>query len=228
MVYFLYTLAGYLAQSTLRHLKARALLLFSLPLLLTPIWVQTTHDPFVWIKAYLVPFSTLPLILYPRHPKKPLAFLIYLLLALNILLAGLRCPLLLPSTLFLILSFPPLSALSYHQTDLTWDISPLWITGYTLWGLTFVALTFPAHILHQAACLTAPLLAPRLLYLQARAFSLSFYFLIAMTFPYFLEQGLVSENWASQYIQALQTITPTWTGIYFISTLIQKIFSKNL
>jgi hypothetical protein len=84
---------------------------------------------------------------------------------------------------------PPLKSMSVDTNrfhDFRWDISYPWIFGYTLWNWLFIAIDYPSAYSMEAFILAVPLcisLFQRKLWLQARAYTLSFYLMIGFCFP---------------------------------------------
>lgn len=196
IAYWLLILGSCLASHWIfrRSTKAAWALFLWIPLILTPFWILYNSDykQFLWAKMYSVILAACLILILRTHKLNKLKFLVYLILAVNILEAviqGLYCDntasiLNAMSGILLILTLPKTKSLSvdphgYH--DFLWDVPYGWIIGYTGWNWIFTTQCLGGSYTIMALLLLAPLLIAcknRALWLQARICSLGF-FLIA-------------------------------------------------
>jgi hypothetical protein len=90
-----------------------------------------------------------------------------------------------------------------RRRELHYDLSPLWIVGYTVWNWTFAYLNYPQFAGHHTAVLGAALLVAAInpqRWLQARAYTLGMHFIALLTFQPILPDWLDTSHWSDPLI----------------------------
>lgn len=224
-----------------------ALIVFlGLPLFLWPIWHKSgINEIFLWAKIYSVTIGICGIIAcrYTKLGKKRWPFIVlYLLLALNIAEAvvlditqgNLANILNAVAGILLIITIPWISKIYVDEEspfrDLCWDMSYLWIIGYTIWNWLVVFLNYSDMAGCHIAVLGAPLLISfihRKHWLQARAFTLGSFLMITYTFKSVWD-FLSAPYWGNQTAGLiLAIIAISFIGIYTVCFLIGKL-SKDV
>lgn len=242
-VIVLYTLVGFVGYEWLRRSPKTSWFFFGImPLLLTPIWLtlKETHDWFIWMKVYTCLAATCCIlsIRFTRLSRQKWPYyLIHFLVNLNILEAVVRAwaipdsiPAILNGFAGLFLMFTLrlpsyMSVDSGKYRDFLWDLPYPWVLGYVFWNWDVIYLIFPFAAAIQCAVLLVPLIVALInnkLFVQARAFTLSFYLVAGLTFPYFANTP-VSPGWENIHAAWIVSILVfIWMFIYFLYIYIPK------
>lgn len=243
-VFILIVLAGIGIHELFRRLPIHFSLAFFgvLPIILTILWIhimdQENHDWMTWIKIYLA-LIALNLINVSRWKYKNNKFMfkaIYVFVIVNLVLPISRFYVIIDnkiiatmmtiSTICLCLALPNFRFMEVQKDssrDFCWDIPYFWIIAYTLWNWSVVYLLFPPLSGNQTAMLLAPLLVAiknKKLYVQARAYSFSFYLIMCFTIPS-VENMLLTPEWNHIAIQWIAA------SVVLIYSLVYLIYQKS-
>ncbi len=220
LVVLVLTVVLFLLQESLRFAGpwVAAGLYLMLPAALTAYWLRANDfGLFPWIKVYTVLFCACygsALRFTSLGERRTARGFIIVLLALNILEAailgliegGLANVLNAGAAVALIATLPRNAdavRVAGRERDLNFDLSPLWVVGYTVWNWAFVYLNYPEFAAHHVGVLTAALLVgvvnPRR-WLQTRAYTLGGYFIAVTTFSPSLLGRLESSAWSDPVV----------------------------
>jgi hypothetical protein len=217
------TAALFLIQDVLGRVGPWAIagLYLAAPVALSAYWFRVNDfGPFPWIKVYTVLFCACygTVLRFTALVNRASArFIITGLLALNILEAtaldliggSLAHALNALAGLVLVATQPRSSHAVRIETarrELHYDLSRLWVLGYTVWNWTFVYLNYPELSGHHTAVLLSALivgLADPRRWLQARAYTLGSIFIAQCTFFPFLLGQLETSNWSDTRLELI-------------------------
>jgi len=206
----IYTLLLYGIQELIRRFQVIgwSSLLFIPPILIP--WWRSHYGPvgwFEWAKissVWLGVFWGMACRFSRIGQKKWALFLLYIILLVNIteaLIKGLNYGipgyLLGISALLINITLPGLNSITINTKspyrDLSWNISQLWIIGYTIWNIGFVYVYLPESVGIHTAVLGAAFIAGLInhkLWVQARVFTLGAHLVISALFAPFLAKTM--------------------------------------
>jgi hypothetical protein len=218
-------------------------IVFLLPLCLTPYWMHLTHSVFAWAKVYSVIAGNI-WIYFLRFTKLS-QYKFSLIVAAFILVLNILEAILLDiqahhwinaTTGILIVGWLAIIGLSTIKIgddsyrDFCWSLPLPWVIAFTVWDLIFVANNYNEYLLIHTAVLGIPLFIccfiKRELWLQARAFTLFAFLLVSITNEQPLEPLLNVIPYHQQTTQIVSFITLIWT-ITFTFNEVLKFYRKR-
>lgn len=224
---------------------AIVVVLFVLPLILTPFWIGgTPHYIFTWAKLYsIIAYAGLYFLFHLAWFRQMAwaKILFPIVLAANIIEAVLQDASLMfaPSIinacsgLLLILTIPRWKDIAVDTAsamhDVIWpQMSWLWIGSYVVWNWTFVYLGFPEHAAYHFIVLLAcviPALFKRTLWLQARVYTLAVWMICFFSFYNIIMQNAMTLPRPYEFLLFASLVSLSFNVVNFVVTHRKRILT---